>query len=230
MIVCIVYEFAISIDVLISSVRKAYKKKALETHPDRLGPNVSEMRREIAQVQFQKVFKPVVRCWIYIHIFKNINRSTRRSTFLATVRSEGHVHFPHVNCCSHKNFLIQEYDASLLKATAMPSRKVEPRENEEQVKRMKDRMEWVQQQRKRDEERIATMKAKETELKDAQERGEREANMAKEFLQELFSLSPEWEERRRRVHQVRPCYSKYNPHVNPGCNCNSKGHNARSKM
>lgn len=91
---------------------------------------------------------------------------------------------------------------------------------------MKDRMEWAQQQRKRDEERIATMRAKEKELK---ERKEKEANMAKEFLQELFSLNPEWEERRRHVYQVRPCHSRYNPHVNFGYNCNSKGHSARSE-
>jgi len=63
-------------------------------------------------------------------------------------------------------------------------------------------MEWAQQQRKRDEERIAATRAKEKELK---ERKEKEANMAKEFLQELFSLNPEWEERRRHVYQVRPC-------------------------
>lgn len=91
---------------------------------------------------------------------------------------------------------------------------------------MKDRMEWAQQQRKRDEERIAATRAKERALK---ERKEKEANMAKEFLQELFSLNSEWEERRRHVNQVRLCYSGYNPHVNLYCNCNSKGHSARSK-
>lgn len=91
-------------------------------------------------------------------------------------------------------------------------------------------MKWAQQQRKRDEERIAAMRAKEKALKDAQERKEKEADMAKEFLQELFSLNPEWEERRRHVYQVRPCYSGYNRHANPGCNCNSKEHSARSEM
>lgn len=66
-IVCSVREFTITIDVLISSVRKAYKKKALETHPDRLGPNASEIQRRIAQAQFQKVFKPVGREILDLH-------------------------------------------------------------------------------------------------------------------------------------------------------------------
>src|SRR6266576_4407815 len=61
MIVCRIPEFSISIDVQISSVRKAYKKKALETHPDRIGPNASEIRRETALARFQKVFKRVGR-------------------------------------------------------------------------------------------------------------------------------------------------------------------------
>ncbi len=61
-------------------------------------------------------------------------------------------------------------------------------------------MEWAQQQRKREEERITVIRAKDKELN---ERKEKEAKMAQEFLQELFSLNPEWEERRRRVHQVR---------------------------
>ncbi|KAF8347730.1 DnaJ-domain-containing protein [Amanita rubescens] len=128
-------------------IRKAYKKKALETHPDRIGPNASEIRREIALARFQK-----------------------------------------------------EYDATLSKPTAVHGRQAELRENEEQLNRMRDRMEWAQQQRKREEERIAVIRAKDKELK---ERKEKEAKMAKEFVQELFSLNPEWEERRRRVHQQR---------------------------
>jgi hypothetical protein len=72
---------------------------------------------------------------------------------------------------------------------------------------MRDRMEWAQQQRKREEERIAVIRAKDKELK---EKKEKEAKMAKEFVQELFSLNPEWEERRRRVHQVCRCDPEYN--------------------
>lgn len=68
-------------------------------------------------------------------------------------------------------------------------------------------MEWARQQRKREEERIAAIKAKDKELK---EKKEMEAKMAKDFVQELFSLNPEWEERRRRVHQVRHCDPEHN--------------------
>lgn len=36
-------------------VRKAYRKRALETHPDKLGPSASDDERQAAQKEFQKV-------------------------------------------------------------------------------------------------------------------------------------------------------------------------------
>lgn len=37
------------------SVRKAYKKKALQTHPDRLGPNITAEQKEQSEELFRKV-------------------------------------------------------------------------------------------------------------------------------------------------------------------------------
>ncbi|KAF8637668.1 hypothetical protein AX17_002735 [Amanita inopinata Kibby_2008] len=38
-----------------NDIRKAYKRKALETHPDRLGPHASESQTGAARTRFQKV-------------------------------------------------------------------------------------------------------------------------------------------------------------------------------
>ncbi|KAK2463650.1 hypothetical protein APHAL10511_004401 [Amanita phalloides] len=147
-------------------VRKAYKRKALETHPDKLGPNASERQKEIARTRFQKV-----------HDAFNIlvNQQKRK-----------------------------EYDAFLAKPSVTSYRRAERNEHDdEQAKRMKDRMDWAQQQKRRDQERINAMRAQDTDLKNAQEKKEREVKMTKEFLQELFSMNPEWEERKRRIDQQR---------------------------
>jgi DnaJ-class molecular chaperone len=37
------------------AVRKAYKRKALETHPDKLNPDAKEDERMRAETQFRKV-------------------------------------------------------------------------------------------------------------------------------------------------------------------------------
>ena len=37
------------------SVRKAYRKRALETHPDKLDPGASEAEKQDAEQQFHKV-------------------------------------------------------------------------------------------------------------------------------------------------------------------------------
>ncbi|KAF9462906.1 DnaJ domain-containing protein [Collybia nuda] len=41
----------------IEDVRRAYKRKALETHPDKLGPTAHEQEKEIAEAQFRKVYE-----------------------------------------------------------------------------------------------------------------------------------------------------------------------------
>ncbi|KAF8631888.1 hypothetical protein AX15_002152 [Amanita polypyramis BW_CC] len=147
-------------------LRKAYKSKALETHPDRLGPSAPKLQTEIAQARFQKVHEA----------FNVLGDPQERKT----------------------------YDASLARSsTDKLYRQTEQKELDEQLKRMKDRTEWARHQQKRDEERIKAMRAKGKELKDAQDKKEREAKMAEEFLRELFVLNPEWEERKRRVYQVR---------------------------
>ena len=97
----------------------------------------------------------------------------------------------------------QTYDASLARsATDKSYRQAELKEFDEQLRRMKDRMEWAQRQQKRDQERIITMRAKDKELKDVQDKKAKEAKMTEEFLHDLFALNPEWEERKRRVYQV----------------------------
>ena len=44
--------------ILNVKVRKAYKKKALATHPDRLPPNASEEEKQQANERFRKVCTP----------------------------------------------------------------------------------------------------------------------------------------------------------------------------
>jgi DnaJ domain len=40
---------------ILPSVRRAYRKKALETHPDKLEPGASEAEKQDAEQQFHKV-------------------------------------------------------------------------------------------------------------------------------------------------------------------------------
>jgi hypothetical protein len=52
----------------IFSVRRAYRKKALETHPDKLEPGASEAEKQDAEQQFHKV--SVLRVFYpYVEIF-----------------------------------------------------------------------------------------------------------------------------------------------------------------
>jgi hypothetical protein len=40
---------------MLEIVRRAYKRKALETHPDKLGPTADEGEKLVAEAQFRKV-------------------------------------------------------------------------------------------------------------------------------------------------------------------------------
>lgn len=147
-------------------IRKAYKRKALETHPDRLGPSASQSQRENAQTHFQKIREAFV-------VLSDANK--RRA-----------------------------YDASLATQTgseSKPFHKPDCKASDEQLSKMRDRTEWAQQQRKRDEERINAMREKDKQAKDEENRKAREAKMTQEFVQDLFAVNPEWDERRKRVSQ-----------------------------
>jgi len=43
----------------LSTVRKAYRRKALETHPDRLPQGASPAEKAVAEERFRKVITPI---------------------------------------------------------------------------------------------------------------------------------------------------------------------------
>jgi uncharacterized protein HemY len=46
--------------ILSRAVRRAYRKRALETHPDKLDPGANDKEKEEAERQFHRVTNPIV--------------------------------------------------------------------------------------------------------------------------------------------------------------------------
>jgi DnaJ-class molecular chaperone len=51
------------------SVRRAYRKRALETHPDKLDPTASEAEKQDAEQQFHKVKSVFFSFYVFIKFF-----------------------------------------------------------------------------------------------------------------------------------------------------------------
>jgi len=59
-------------------VRKAYRKKALETHPDKLEPGASEIEKQEAEQQFHKVHEA----------FETLGDAVKRKAYDARLRAK----------------------------------------------------------------------------------------------------------------------------------------------
>jgi DnaJ family protein C protein 17 len=84
--------------------------------------------------------------------------------------------------------------------------------SEQQIKRMKDREEWARKAEAQYQERMKVLKEharsdREQVREQVQDISEY-ATMVQKMLQELYDQNPEWEERRRKVQQVRPIVCK----------------------
>ncbi|PFH51934.1 hypothetical protein AMATHDRAFT_2641 [Amanita thiersii Skay4041] len=158
----------IQLSASVEQIRKAYKAKALETHPDRLGPNATELRKQIAQARFQKIHEAFA------------------------ILSD-----------PHKRKAYDNQQPSLTKSEQSPGSA-----SNAQLQRMKDRMEWAQKQQKLHQERINAVRTKNKHVQDELEAKEKLTKMTNEYLQELFTLNPEWEERKRRVLEQKARHAK----------------------
>ncbi|TFY78921.1 hypothetical protein EWM64_g5090 [Hericium alpestre] len=166
-------------------VRKAYKQKVLETHPDKLPPEVSERARQRMKDKF------------------------------------GLVHEAFEAYDIHNRNLPTPGSSSSVPKWTTPS--------EDQRRRIREREAWARQAHERSQERIRLARqAKQSQSKPAQpapspapsqlqvqvqtkeaavaqaesaetKQAEEYTAMVEAMLQELYRLSPEWEERKRRL-------------------------------
>ncbi|TFY56699.1 hypothetical protein EVG20_g8831 [Dentipellis fragilis] len=167
-------------------IRKAYKQKVLETHPDKLPPDVSDRAKQRAKDKFGLVHEA----------FQVLGDPDTRRAY--------DIH----------NRNLPTPGSSAAKWT-MPS--------DEQQRRLREREAWARKAHERSEERIRTAreiaraKAAITPLHEPEapvvavevaDNSQRKqaaeyTAMVEAMLQELYRLSPEWEERKRRLEMRR---------------------------
>ncbi|KAF9069749.1 DnaJ domain-containing protein [Rhodocollybia butyracea] len=154
-------------------VRRAYKQKALETHPDKLEPGASNEEKERAERSFQEVHEA----------FLILGDEEKRRAY------DIRIHIP--TSLSYRNA------------------------SDEVKRRIEERAEWQRQQQElykvemaemRERNRIAREKARERAQKAAEQ-----AKMMQSMVDELFKLTPEWEQRKLSVQQRRDGRLNGNP-------------------
>ncbi|KAJ7576893.1 hypothetical protein C8J56DRAFT_1061608 [Mycena floridula] len=159
-------------------VRKAYKHKALETHPDKLDPGASEEQKYEAEARFREV--------------KSLLSTSGLSDILQV----------------HEAFLVlsdhhqrQAYDIrSRIRAPGWRTT------SEEQLARMRGREEWARRREEEHQLRMSELREQGRIIREQTAIRVREAKaqaaMVQQMLAELCDL-PEWEARLTAVHQRR---------------------------
>ncbi|THH18057.1 hypothetical protein EW146_g2855 [Bondarzewia mesenterica] len=145
-------------------VRKAYKQRLLESHPDRLGPGASEGEMREANEQFSKVREA----------FEVLGDAEKRRAY--------DIHTRNLPTPSSSRWKMSE----------------------EQLRRTKDRVEWAERLKKRSEERLRAIRETAQAKVEAERKAAAEyAALVETMMQELYTLSPEWLERKQRIQMVR---------------------------
>ncbi|KAF5390417.1 hypothetical protein D9757_005256 [Collybiopsis confluens] len=174
-------------------VRRAYKQKALETHPDKLDPGASAREKESAERRFREVHDA----------FSILGDTFKRKTYDAQI----------------------QIPPSLTLSWSSPSNTTDPSQylSEETKRRMEDRAEWQRQQRLLHQTRMAEMRERERMRKESgreevmqeEKKAEDQAKLVQEMVDELFSLTPDWERRRMEVMQRRASRLAATPNRSP---------------
>ncbi|KAF9006002.1 DnaJ domain-containing protein [Cyathus striatus] len=149
-------------------VRRAYRRKALETHPDRLGPFVTDEEKQYAEDAFHKIQKA-------FEVLGDIHNRKAYDVRLAV-----------------------KFDPGSMSDAA--------------VQRMADREAWAKQRRERQEKRIHELQRQRKELESGklpEKTGNNlsdpdpllspEAKMYTEILKDLYTATPELEERMKAI-------------------------------
>lgn len=189
----------------IEEVRRSYKQKVLETHPDKLPLTASEEERELAQDlfhQIQEAFRvlnePRLRRAYDVH-HRPLPEQTppraesRVSTYSRTTTAVVPTSTPTATP-ARASTPPQEHKLIPSSAERSRSRATAILEclNEAHERRTKERSEWA---KKFEERRLDKPKAY-TVSDEIQNIGQKRAALVEKMIQDLFALTPEWEARR----------------------------------
>lgn len=162
-------------DAQTDEIRKAYRKRVLETHPDKLDVSANDEEKQAAEREFQKVHEA----------FQTLGDAHKRRRYDALLLTKT------------DPALISEYSA---KRTA--DRHEWARQQEEMSQRRIDafriqmQIERVQQEEKRRLEKEMKRKAEEERLK---QEAEREARLLAETLRDMVNANPDFAARREAI-------------------------------
>ncbi|KAF9645607.1 DnaJ-domain-containing protein [Thelephora ganbajun] len=197
----------ISRTATVDEIRRSYKQKVLETHPDKLSPTASEGEKELAQELFRQVQEafevlndPVKRRAYDIHRRPLPQQTPVRADSRASTLSRTTISVPTSTPTAAPAQTYTPPRASKL----IPSRLerahsgtvvVLEQLDEAQACRMKERSEWAS---KVEERRLDKLKAY-TASEEIQNLGQKQAALVDRMIQDLFALTPEWEIRRMKA-------------------------------
>ncbi|KAJ7281909.1 hypothetical protein C8J57DRAFT_1057203 [Mycena rebaudengoi] len=168
-------------------IRRAYRLKALETHPDKLDPNASPEEKQAAEAKFHEARR--------LNLFHPLRLLIRMSMLQVHEAFE-------ILRDGHKR---RKYDVQRGFRPHVPKSQWS-QFSEEQARRMKDREEWARKQHEQYEERLRGIRARAEAERQEMLRRQREmaeyALMVERMLAELYKKNPEWEARKERARKV----------------------------
>ncbi|KAJ2921573.1 hypothetical protein H1R20_g15524, partial [Candolleomyces eurysporus] len=178
-------------DVPTNEIRKAYRKRALETHPDKLDPGASEKERQAAEREFHKVNDA----------FQTLGDPQKRRKYDAMLAlrtdpvliSEESVR----RTADRQEWARQQKE--------MIQRRINAFKDQEALKKEREALKKEQDNQRKEQE----ISEKEQKLREEENRKE-EARQKKvaEVLQELRNATPELTARREALLKVRTCLSR----------------------
>ncbi|KAJ8515744.1 hypothetical protein ONZ45_g6902 [Pleurotus djamor] len=162
-------------------IRKAYKRRALKTHPDKLAPSATAVERQIAETEFRVVTQA-------LQVLSDPQRRRRYDQYLINATASSSKPTPQRTPSSPTNTRDSEFSSH-------------------QTKLKKEREEWARKAAKEHEERMKTFRGT-SHSSNPQNRSQATMEpqvtdpLVKKFLEELRAKNPEWVAREQQVKQV----------------------------
>ncbi|KAF9499392.1 DnaJ-domain-containing protein [Pleurotus eryngii] len=157
-------------------IRKAYKRRALQTHPDKLGPTASVREKEIAESEFRLV----------THAFQVLSDAQRRKRYDSYLRPPPkHTYSRSQSAPSSSK---DDWDASA----------------QQQTKLKRDRAEWAKKVAREHEERMQNLHSRPsmpTNPPAAPVEPQIDNPLVRKFFEDLRARNPEWVQREREIRQ-----------------------------
>ncbi|KIK55363.1 hypothetical protein GYMLUDRAFT_1018301 [Collybiopsis luxurians FD-317 M1] len=160
----------------VEEVRRAYKQKALETHPDKLEPGASVEEKERAEQSFHQVH----------NAFSILGDTSKRKAYDIQIQLPPSL-----------TFLSWSSTTSSLSDKA--KRRMQDRAEWQRQQQILHQTQMAEMRERTKRKREEAKRKAEEETTRAQE----QARIVQELVDELFKLTPEWERRRAEVMQRR---------------------------